>query len=162
MTRYGASDGREAAPTRRETLRLGSGAALAALLTAGLGGRALAAQDASPSPSTGDGLEGLYVEARLRKLKPGVSADEVIAIGNEEVLPLIRAIPGHVLYFGTINPETGDGLFVGVFEDQAGAAESTRRVGEWLTERGYDFWEGDPIVVEGPISLAAEADEAPA
>jgi hypothetical protein len=145
--------------TRRAALRKGGGATLAALLAAVLGGRSLAAQDAGTPPSAGEGLEGLFVEVRLRKLKEGVSPDEVIAIGNEEVLPIIRAIPGFVLYFGSINPVTGDGLFAGVFEDQAGAAESTRRVAEWLTEKGYDFWEGDPIVAGAAIDYAAEADE---
>ena len=46
--------------------------------------------------------------------------------------------------------------------DEAGAAESTQVVAEWLAEQGYDFWEGDPIVVGGEISIAAEADRPPA
>jgi hypothetical protein len=146
--------------TRREALRVGGGAALAALLTAGSGGRVLAAQEANPeaSPAAGDGLVGRYVAVRLRKLKTGVSADELIALGETEVVPMLRAIPGFVLYFGSINPASGDGIFVDVYADRAGAEESTRRVQEWLAANAYDFWEGDPIVAEGVIAFAAEAD----
>ena len=39
--------------------------------------------------------------------------------------------------------------------DQAGTDESTRQAGAWLTDNGYEFFEGDPIVVEGPIGIAA-------
>jgi len=34
---------------------------------------------------------------------------------------------------------------------------STRVAGEWLTEHAYDFFTGDPTVVEGVIGAAAEA-----
>jgi hypothetical protein len=45
---------------------------------------------------------------------------------------------------------------VGVFDDKAGADESTRVAGEWLTANSYTFFEGDPTVAEGVIGAAAE------
>jgi hypothetical protein len=145
------------APTRREALRVGGGAALAALLAAGLG---WAADDASPSPADGGGLAGRYAVVRLRKLKAGRTAVEVMARIDEGFVPLVRAIPGFVLYFGSADPETGDLAYVGVFADRAGADESTRRAGEWLAANAYDFFDGDPVVAEGAVAIAAAASAA--
>jgi hypothetical protein len=164
MARYGELVVLEVAPaaTRRDALRYGSGAIVAALLSAGLGGRALAAQDASPEADAGDRLLGQYAVLRLRKLAEGLDAAEVQGLIADGFVPLVREIPGFVLYFGAANPVTRDMIYVGVYADQAGAEESTRLAGQWLADNGYDFFVGDPIVAEGEISLATEADETPA
>ena len=46
---------------------------------------------------------------------------------------------------------------MGVFDDKAGADESTRVAREWLTENANTFFAGDPTVVEGVIGVAVEA-----
>jgi hypothetical protein len=76
---------------------------------------------------------------------------------DEGFVPLVETIPGFIAYFGSGNPDTGDMIYVGVYADKTGADESTRRGGEWLTENSYDFFVGDPIVIEGVIDVEAEA-----
>lgn len=152
----------EIEPTRRDALKLGGGFALAAALVAGFGGQTIAAAqaDAVASPVTSDTLSGKYVMVRLRKLKAGVSVTEEILAISDSVhgyVPLIRALPGFVAYFGIDNPDTGEQVFVGIYADKEEAAESNRLAGEWLQSNGYEWFEGDPTVAEGVIRIAATA-----
>jgi hypothetical protein len=111
----------------------------------------------TPAAATADGLVGKYALIRLRQPNPDWPVAEVMARIGEGYVPLARQIPGFVLYFGSADPGSGDQAYVGVFADKTGAAESTRVAGEWLTQNSYDFFTGDPIVVEGVIGAAAEA-----
>jgi hypothetical protein len=52
---------------------------------------------------------------------------------------------------------SADQAYVSVFDDKAGADESTQVAREWLTENAYTFFEGNPTVAEGVIGAAAEA-----
>jgi hypothetical protein len=146
--------------TRRETVRAGTGLALAALIGAGLGGRSVvvAAQDASPeaSPAAGGGLAGKYVVVRLRQFRTEQDPAEAQALIESGFVPLNRAIAGFVSYFGSYNPDTGAAIYVGVFADKSGADESNRVAADWLQSNGYEFFEGDPVVYEGPIDFAVE------
>lgn len=147
-------DSMDVGTTRRDALRLGSGAALAALVAAAGVGR-LSALGQEASPAAGDGLTGQYVVVRFRKLKAGQTAEEVMGLIDEGYIPLVGAVPGFVSYFGSTNPDTGDLIYVGVFADKAGADESTRLAGEWLAENNHDFFEGEAVVAEGTIAIAA-------
>lgn len=141
--------------TRRDAVKVGGGSALAALAMVGLGGR-LAAQDSTPV--AGDGLEGRYVVVRIRGLKPGASAAELVDLVREGFEPLVRKIPGFVSYAVVADEETRQQFAVSVFADKAGADESNRLAAEWGPEAGaFDFTEGDPVVAEGTIAIAAEA-----
>src|SRR5262245_40145451 len=106
---------------QREAVRFGGGAAFAALLAAGLGGRAPAAQDAGPDGDSGERLRGQYTVLRLGKLAEGIDPAEVQALIADGFLPLVRAIPGFVLYFRAANPATRDMRSVGIYVDRAGA-----------------------------------------
>ncbi len=133
--------------TRRTALLAGGVAAFASLL--GVAALPSAARAAGPAA-------GQYVVVRIRKLKSGVSADDIMKTIDEGYIPLIRTIPGFVSYTGT-SDDSGTGVFIGTFSEKAGADESTRRAGEWLTANGHDFFEGDPTVIEGVITVAADA-----
>ena len=144
--------------TRRVALKLAGGAAL--LTVAGAGsGRAALAQEASPVASAaGDtGLNGKYVVIRLRTVKPDRSVDELMALIREGFIPLLEDVPGFIWYVAGANPETRGQFSVGVFADEAGAAESNRRAAEWGKLGAADFVEGDPAVYEGVIGVAAES-----
>jgi hypothetical protein len=146
------------ATTRRGALKLAGGAAL--LAVAGVGsGRAALAQEASPvaSPAGGNGLNGKYVVIRIRTVKPDRSADELMALIQDGFVPLLEDVPGFIWYVAGANPETRDQFSVGVFQDEAGAAESTRRAAEWGARGAADFVEGEPAVYEGVIGVAAES-----
>mgnify|MGYP000218047900 CR=1 FL=1 len=146
--------------TRRAVVKAGGGLAAAALHVSGgaIAGRQLAAaQEASPvaSPFAGSGLEGRYVAVRIRTLAEEHEAPEVLATIEEGFIPLVEAVPGFVAYLGVADPSSRQTAFVNVFAAKAGADESTRVGGAWLQENGYDFFVGDPTVVEGTIGVAA-------
>jgi hypothetical protein len=144
--------------TRRVALKLAGGAALVAFAGAG-SARAALAQAASPvaSPVGGNRLNGKYVVIRIRTVKPDRSADELTALIRDEFVPLVEDVPGFIWYVAGANPETRGQFSVGVFEDEAGAAESNRRAAEWGELGAADFVEGDPALYEGVIGVAAES-----
>jgi hypothetical protein len=107
-----------AGASRRETLRLGSGAALAALIAALSGGRVLA-HDATPE--AGPGSVGNYSVIRIRKIKADASGEEVTARVEEGFVPLIREMPGFVSYVVLWNAETRDWVSISTFTDKAAA-----------------------------------------
>ncbi len=146
------------ATTRRVALKLAGGAALLAFAGPG-SGRAALAQVASPvaSPAGGNGLNGKYIVIRIRTVKPDRSADELMALIRDEFVPLLEDVPGFIWYVAGTNPETRGQFSVGIFEDEAGAAESNRRAAEWGAQGAADFVEGDPAVYEGVIGVAAES-----
>jgi hypothetical protein len=149
--------------TRRGALKLAGGVALSAFAGAGPG-RAALAQEATPvaSPAGGDGLTGNYVVIRIRTVKPDRSADELMALIQDGFVPLLEDVPGFVWYVAGANTETRGQFSVGVFEDEAGAAESNRRAAEWGELGAAEFVEGDPVVYEGVIGVAAESSGAAA
>jgi hypothetical protein len=116
------------------------------------------AAESSEAPPSGE-LLGKYVLIRLRQPTPEWPVEEVMALIGEGYVPLAREIPGFVAYFGSADPASGDHAYVGIFDDETGAHESTRIAGEWLTENAYTFFEGDPTVAEGIIGVAAQAAE---
>ena len=59
-----------------------------------------------------------------------------MALIRDEFVPLMVDVPGFIWYVAGANPETRDQFSVGVFEDEAGAAESNRRAAEWGAGRG--------------------------
>lgn len=141
--------------TRRTIVKAGGGFALA--LTAVGASRAglTRAHEATPtaSPEAGS-LVGKWVTVRSRTLSGDVPADEVLSTIEAGYVPLLHEIPGFVAYLGIIDPTSEQSAFVTIFDDQAGTDESTVQAGAWLQENGYTFFEGDPVVAEGPIGIA--------
>ena len=146
--------------TRRVVFKAGGGLAVAAFLVNGnaIGSRRLvAAQEASPvaSPSSSRDLEGRYMAVRIRTLTGALETEDVLATIEEGFIPLVAAVPGFVAYLGVADPSSRQSAYVNVFADKTGADESTRVGGEWLQENEYEFFEGDPIVLEGTVDVAA-------
>ena len=142
--------------TRREALAIGGGAALTALVAAAaMGGRRVAAHDATPEAGHGHGFAGKYVGVRLRTFLPEQDIDEATAVIAADFVPLMESVPGFVTYFGSADPETRSAVYIGVFADKAGADESNRRAAEWLADNGYQWFDGDPTIFEGSIGVAS-------
>ncbi|MCA9863956.1 MAG: hypothetical protein KC432_13080 [Thermomicrobiales bacterium] len=110
-------------------------------------------------PDLAGGLMGKYLVVRLREPSPDWPVNKVMGLIDDGYVPLVREIPGFIAYFGSSDGEAGAQAYVGVFDDQAGADESTRIAGEWLTENDYAFFTGEPTVAEGVIGAAAAAAE---
>ncbi|MGY4902669.1 hypothetical protein [Streptomyces sp. 900116325] len=69
---------------------------------------------------------------------------------NEVFLPLLRQVQGFVAYYWV---DTGGGVMVSmsVFQDPAGAEESTDRAGEFVRERLASLLPNPPQVTAGEV-----------
>ncbi|CAL9661676.1 hypothetical protein SUDANB1_07015 [Streptomyces sp. enrichment culture] len=67
---------------------------------------------------------------------------------NEEFLPLLRQVQGFVAYYFV---DAGGGVMVstGVFQDRAGAEESTERAGDYVRDRLAELLPNPPQVTAG-------------
>src|SRR5215469_5025461 len=91
----------------------------------------------------------MYVAVRRYKVKPG-SMDEIVRRAREGFVPLIRQAPGFVAYYGVV---TGSErlLTVSIFQDQAGADESTRLAADWVRQNLAALVEGPPELEAGEV-----------
>lgn len=158
MTRQDAQPDREpmTQPTRRDAMKVGGGIALA-LLGAGLGtGTVAFAQQATPVSGS---LDGAYTVVRLYTVRADRSSDELLALIRDGYVPLIREIPGFISYTAIADPASAQHAFISVFEDKAGADESTRLAREWVADNDIDHFDEGPTIAEGVIafSIGAEA-----
>ncbi len=145
--------------TRRHALRSMGGAGLALFGLAGVSRSALA-QDATPVASDGTGgavvdLKDGYAVARVRRVKPEYAASDVSRSVGEGFVEIVRDVPGFVSYFVIADDERNTWMSIGVFEDKAGADESTERARAFGQQGTDDMIEGDPIIIEGPIDTFA-------
>jgi hypothetical protein len=92
---------------------------------------------------------------RIRTLTDELETAEVLATIEDGFIPLVEAVPGFVAYLGVADPSSRQSAYVNVFADKTGADESTRVGGEWLQENEYEFFTGDPVVIEGTVGVAA-------
>ncbi|MFD7389022.1 hypothetical protein ACFV46_11195 [Streptomyces sp. NPDC059852] len=69
---------------------------------------------------------------------------------KEEFVPLLRQVPGFVAYYW-VDASDGVMLSTGVFQDRAGAEESTRRAGDFVRERLAELLPQPPLVTAGEV-----------
>ena len=67
---------------------------------------------------------------------------------------LMRGIDGFVAYY-VIDTQGGGVASVSVFEDRAGAEESTRAAGKWIREHIADWVPNPPTVIQGEVAIDA-------
>ncbi|MGV9772423.1 hypothetical protein [Streptosporangium sp. NPDC003464] len=69
---------------------------------------------------------------------------------SEEFVPLIRQVPGFVAYYWV---DAGDGVMLStsVFEDRAGAEESTGRAADFVRENLASLFPNPPQVTAGEV-----------
>jgi hypothetical protein len=124
-------------------LRLGSGG-LALLLASR--GRLAAAQEAG-TPTAGRA----YLAIRQYELAPGRTMEELHAAVESGFMPIVKGVPGFREYFLV---ETDEGVIsISVFDDQAGAEESTARAADWVQQNLADIFAGPPEVTTGSVWL---------
>src|SRR5687768_15076630 len=137
------SSGSTALSRRSAVLRLGSGGLAALLASSGI---SAAAQGASPP--AGDRA---YLAIREYQLAPDRTMEELHAAVESGFMPIVKDVPGFREY---LLVETGEGVIsISVFEDQAGAEESTARAADWVQENLADFFAGPPTVTTGSVWL---------
>jgi hypothetical protein len=96
----------------------------------------------------------MHTVIRQYQVDPG-SVDEITRGVNEDLLPLIRDVSGFQAYYAL---DAGDGRIasVSVFEDRAGAEESTRVVADWVRQNMASLFPNPPEVLQGEV-VAHEA-----
>ena len=92
-----------------------------------------------------------YLAIREYQLAPDRTMEELHAAVESGFMPIVKDVPGFREYFLV---ETGEGVIsISVFEDQAGAEESTARAADWVQENLADFFTGPPTVTTGSVWL---------
>jgi hypothetical protein len=109
-----------------------------------------AAQEASPMAGT-PAAGRAYLAIREYQLAPGRTMEELHAAVESGFMPIVKQVPGFREYFLV---ETGEGVIsISVFEDQAGAEESTARAADWVQQNLADFFTGPPATTTGSVWL---------
>ena len=93
------------------------------------------------------GAPGSVDEGRIRRI-------------NEGFLPIIKDASGFRDYYAL---DAGDGRFatVSVFEDRAGAEESTRLAADWVRENMASLFPEPPEVLQGEVVVHGAASAGP-
>ena len=141
------SSGSASLSRRSAVLGLGSGALVALLVSSGI---PTAAQEASPMAGT-SAAGRAYLAIRQYQLVPGRTMEALHAAVASGFMPIVTQVPGFREY---VLVETGEGVIsISVFEDQAGAEESTARAADWVQQNLADFFAGPPTVTTGSVWL---------
>ena len=74
----------------------------------------------------------MYVAIRRIKTKPG-SIDEAVRLVENEMVPILRSVPGFVEY-DVVQVGEDVGLTISFFETQEQAEESNRRAADWVKQ----------------------------
>ncbi|MCI3221288.1 hypothetical protein [Streptomyces sp. NP-1717] len=92
--------------------------------------------------------------AAVRRYEGVTDPPEVARIVKEGFVPLLREIPGLVAFYWV---DAGDGVFVStsVFEDRAGAEESTRRASHFVRDNLASRLPNPPQVTAGEVGASA-------
>ena len=101
----------------------------------------------------------MHVAMRQYQVDPG-SVDEITRRVNEGLLPIIKDVDGYQAYYAV---DAGGGRIasVSVFEDRAGAEESTRLAADWLRQNMASLIPNPPEVLEGEVFANEAASAGP-
>src|SRR4051794_30034475 len=91
----------------------------------------------------------MHVAIRRYQMDP-VSVDEVMRQVNEGFIPIIKDADGFLAYYA-LNVGAGEIATVSVFEDQAGAEESSRRAADWVRNNLAALLPDPPEVTAGEV-----------
>ncbi len=91
----------------------------------------------------------MYVAVRRYKVKAG-SMDEIIRSVSEGFVPLISQASGFMAYYAV---DAGNDIVfsVSIFQDQAGADESTSLAADYVKQNLAALVEGPPEIIAGEV-----------
>ena len=97
----------------------------------------------------------MHAAIRQYRVDPG-SVDEIVRGVNEGLLPIIEGASGFRAYYAL---DAGGGTIasVSVFEDRAGAEESSRLAADWLRENMASLFPEPPEVLQGEVVVHGAA-----
>ena len=101
----------------------------------------------------------MHVAMRQYQVAPG-SVDEITRGVNEGLLPIIKDVSGFQAYYAV---DAGGGRIasVSVFEDRAGAEESTRLAADYIRQNMASFFPNPPEVLQGEVVVHDAASAGP-
>ena len=97
----------------------------------------------------------MHAAIRQYQVDPG-SVDEIRRGVNEGLLPIIKDVYGFQAYYA-IDAGGGRVASVSVFEDRAGAEESTRMAADWIRQNMASLFPNPPEVLQGEVVVHEEA-----
>ncbi len=101
----------------------------------------------------------MHAAIRRYQVDPG-SVDEIIRRVNEGLVPRIKEVSGFQAYYA-IDAGGGRLASVSVFEDRAGAEESTRLAADWIRQNMASLVPNPPEVLEGEVFANEAASAGP-
>ena len=91
----------------------------------------------------------MYAAIRQGKAKPG-SAEELTRRINEGAVPILSEVPGfraHYVVYAEDDTVTG----ISIFDDQASAEESNRRILDWVKQNLGPLLASPPVAMAGKV-----------
>ena len=101
----------------------------------------------------------MHAAIRQYQVDPG-SVDEITRGLNEGLLPRIKEVYGFQAYYA-IDAGGGRMASISVFEDRAGAEESTRMAADWIRQNMASLIPNPPEVLEGEVVVHDAASAGP-
>jgi hypothetical protein len=95
----------------------------------------------------------MYAAIRKYRIDPKQS-QELARRVESGFVPILNGTKGFVAYF-VVDAGDGNVASVSVFDDRAGAEESTRRAAEWVKQNVVEFVRGAPEVTAGEVTVHA-------
>ena len=94
----------------------------------------------------------MHAAIRQYQVDPG-SVDEIIRGVNEGLVPILKDVSGFRAYYAL---DAGGGRIasVSVFEDRAGAEESSRKAADWIRENMASLFPNPPEVLQGEVVVS--------
>ena len=101
----------------------------------------------------------MHAAMRQYQVDPG-SVDEITRGVNEGLLPIIKDVYGFQAYYA-IDAGGGRMATVSVFEDRAGAEESTRMAADYIRQNMASLFPNPPEVLQGEVVVHDAASAGP-
>ncbi len=96
----------------------------------------------------------MYASVRRYEIDPA-SLDELKGRVEEGFVPIVSGVPGFVAYY-VVSAGDGEVISINLFEDKAGADESTRRAADWVGENLASLLPNAPEVAAGEVIVQAQ------
>ena len=96
----------------------------------------------------------MYASVRRYGIHPA-SLDELKSRVEEGFVPIVSSVPGFVAYY-VISEGDGTVFSINIFEDKAGADESTRRAADWVEENIASLVSSTPDVASGKVIVQVQ------
>lgn len=94
----------------------------------------------------------MYVSVRRYNITDASAIDEIVHRATNGFVPIISQTPGFIAYYG-VAAEDDVIVTVSIFEDQAGADESSRRAADWVRQNLADYVTGIPQITAGEVQF---------